>query len=189
MAKQSVVSEAQFHDEAAAFAWLEGVIWPEGPVCPHCGGMGRISKIKPNPEKRVRMGLHKCGDCSKQFTVKVGTVFEHARMPLNMMLQAVHLLTSSKNGISAHQLHRILGVQYKTAWFLAHRIREAMRDGSLAPMGGNGGFVEVDESSIGNDRTIKPKGVKTGRGFHHKHKVLSLVERDTGQKRSMVELA
>src|SRR5215203_5007571 len=186
MAKQSVLSEPQFHDEAAAFAWLEGVIWPEGPVCPHCGGMGRISKIKPNPEKRVRMGLHKCGDCSKQFTVKVGTVFEHARMPLNMMLQAVHLLTSSKKGISAHQLHRILGVQYKSAWFLAHRIREAMRDGSLAPMGGNGGFVEVDETFIGNDRTTKPKGVKTGRGFHQKHKVLSLVERDTGQKRSMV---
>lgn len=156
MAKQSVLSEPQFHDEAAAFAWLEGVIWPEGPVCPHCGGRGRISKIKPNAEKRVRMGLHKCGDCSKQFTVKVGTVFEHARIPLNMMLQAVHLLTSSKNGISAHRLHRILGVQYKTAWFLAHRIREAMRGGSLAPMGGQGGVVEADETSIGREPG-KPK--------------------------------
>src|SRR5215203_1486341 len=181
MAKQSVLSEPQFHDEAAAFAWLEGVIWPEGPVCPHCGGMGRISKIKPNPEKRVRMGLHKCGDCSKQFTVKVGTVFEHARMPLNMMLQAVHLLTSSKKGISAHQLHRILGVQYKTAWFLAHRIREAMRDGSLAPMGGAGGIVEADETFIGREPG-KPKK----RAYHHKMKVPSLVDRDTKQTRSVV---
>jgi len=103
-------------------------LWPNGPICPHCGGVDRISKIKANPSKRVRYGLHQCGDCKKQFTVKVGTVFEHARIPLHKVLQAVHLLCSSKKGISAHQLHRILEVQYKTAWFLAHRIREAMRD-------------------------------------------------------------
>lgn len=182
----SVLSQPQFHDEAAAFAWLESTLWPEGPVCPHCGGMGRIGKIKANPDKRVRLGLHKCGDCKKQFTVKVGTVFEHARMPLHLMLQAVHLMCSSKKGISAHQLHRVLEVQYKTAWFLAHRIREAMRSGALAPFGSNGGAVEVDETFIGNDRTIKPKGEKKGRGYHHKHKVLSLVDRDTKQVRSMV---
>jgi hypothetical protein len=97
--------------------------------------MGRIGKIKANPAKRVRHGLHKCRDCGKQFTVKVGTVFEHARIPLNKMLQAVHLLCSSKKGISAHQLHRILGVQYKTAWSLTRRIRETMCMGQLVPLG------------------------------------------------------
>lgn len=182
----SVLSQPQFHCEEAAFSWLEANLWPEGPVCPHCGGMGRISKIKANPEKRIRLGLHKCGDCKKQFTVKVGTVFEHARLPLYKMLQAVHLMCSSKKGISSHQLHRVLEVQYKTAWFLSHRIREAMLDGVLAPFGGGGGIVEVDETFIGNDRDKKPKGEKKGRGYHHKHKVLSLVDRDTGQKRSMV---
>ena len=182
----SVLSQPQFHDEDAAFAWLEETLWPQGPVCPHCGGMGRIGKIKANPEKRIRLGLHKCGDCKKQFTVKVGTVFEHARMPLHKIIQAVHLMCSSKKGISAHQLHRVLEVQYKTAWFLAHRIREAMRSGELAPMGGAGGVVEVDETFIGNDREKKPHGEKKGRGYAHKHKVLSLVDRDTGQKRSMV---
>jgi hypothetical protein len=113
-------------------------------------------------------------DCGKQFTVKVGTVFEHARIPLHKVLQAVHLLCSSKKGISAHQLHRILEVQYKTAWFLAHRIREAMQDGSLARMGGAGGTVEADETFIGREPG-KPKK----RAFHPKMKVLSLVDRDT----------
>ena len=182
----SMLSRPYFHDEAAAFAHVESVLWPEGPVCPHCGCMGRVGKIKANPEKRVRLGLHKCGDCKKQFTVKVGTVFEHARMPLHKMLQAVHLMCSSKKGISAHQLHRVLEVQYKTAWFLAHRIREAMRSGELAPFGADGGIVEVDETFIGNDRTIKPKGSKKGRGYAHKHKVLALVDRTTGKARMMV---
>src|ERR671932_1925907 len=131
----SVLSKPCFHDEAAAFEFLEAALWPNGPVCPHCGGMGRIGKIKANPEKRVRLGLHKCGDCGKQFTVKVGTVFEHARIPLNKMLQAVHLLCSSKKGISSHQLHRILEVQYKTAWFLARRIRGPCAWGSLRLFG------------------------------------------------------
>src|SRR5215211_3150445 len=134
----SVLSKHHFHDEEAAFAFLESALWPQGPVCAHCGAMDRISKIKANPAKRVRFGLHKCGHCAKQFTVKVGTVFEHVRVPLHKMLQAVHLMCSSKKGISAHQLHRILEVQYKTAWFIAHRIREAMRSGELAPMGGGG---------------------------------------------------
>jgi transposase-like protein len=182
----SVLSQPQFHNEEAAFAWLESTLWPEGPVCPHCGCTGRIGEIKANPEKRVRMGLHKCGDCKKQFTVKVGTVFEHARMPLHKILQAVHLMCSSKKGISAHQLHRLLEVQYKTAWFLAHRIREAMRSGDLAPFGAGGGIVEVDETFIGNDRTLKPKHTKKGRGYHHKHKVLSLVDRATGRAKSIV---
>lgn len=174
----SVLSAPHFYDEEAAFAFLEGVLWPNGPVCAHCGGMDRIGKIKANPEKRVRFGLHKCHDCGKQFTVKVGTVFEHARIPLFKMLQAVHLLCSSKKGISAHQLHRVLEVQYKTAWFLAHRIREAMRSGELAPMGGGGEVVEVDETYIG-----RQEGVEIGRGGHHKNAVLSLVQRG-GEVRS-----
>ena len=182
----SVFSQPYFHDEEAAFAFLEAVIWNGTPVCPHCGGMDSITKVKANVEKRIRIGLHRCGDCKKQFTVKVGTVFEHARLPLSKMLQAAYLLTCSKKGISAHQLHRILEVQYKTAWFLAHRIREAMRTGEFAPFGSEGGFVEVDETFIGNDRDIKPKHVKKGRGYHHKFKVLTLVDRDLGHARSMV---
>lgn len=179
----SVLSKPYFHCEDAAFAHLESVLWPEGPVCPHCGSVSE----KHYDLRKTRIGLRKCRDCRKQFTVKVGTVFESAHIPLNKMLQAVYLMTASKKGISAHQLHRILEVQYKTAWFLAHRIREAMRDGPFSvPFGNDGGVVEVDETFIGNDRTIKPKGVKKGRGYAHKHKVLSLVDRETGQARSMV---
>lgn len=182
----SVLSKAYFHDEEAAFAYLESKLWAGSPVCPHCGGVDRITKVKANPAKRIRLGLHRCGQCKLQFTVKVGTVFEHARMPLHKMLQAVYLMTSSKKGVSAHQLHRTLEVTYKTAWFLAHRIREAMRSGDLTPFGFGGGIVEVDETFIGTDRTIKPHGEKKGRGYAHKHKVLSLVDRDTGRQRSMV---
>ncbi len=182
----SVLNKPYFRDEEAAFAYLEGVVWRDGPVCPHCGGVDRITKVKANPEKRVRLGLHRCGQCKLQFTAKVGTVFEHARMPLHLMLQAVYLMTASKKGISAHQLHRMLGVTYKSAWFLAHRIREAMRDGDLAPFGVGGGIVEVDETFIGHDREMKPKGEKKGRGYAHKHKVLSLVDRSTGRARCFV---
>lgn len=182
----SVLSKPYFHNEEAAFAYLESVIWADGVTCPHCGAVDRITKVKANPAKRIRMGLHRCGHCKGQFTVKVGTVFEHARMPLHKMLQAVYLMTSSKKGISAHQLHRVLEITYKSAWFLAHRIREAMRSGDLAPFGSGGGIVEIDETFIGVDRTMKPKGEKKGRGYAHKHKVLSLIDRDTGRQRSMV---
>ncbi len=182
----SNLSAPYLHNEEAAYGFLESVLWPDGPVCPHCGGTGRITKVKANPEKRVRVGLHRCGDCKKQFTVKVGTVFEASKVKLHLWLQAVVLMTASKKGISAHQLHRVLGVTYKTAWFMEHRIREAMRSGELAPFGGNGGAVEVDETFIGNDRTIKPKHSKKGRGYAHKHKVLALVDRESGQARTMV---
>ncbi|MGS1015592.1 IS1595 family transposase [Allosphingosinicella humi] len=179
-----------FHDEAKAFEFLESVVWADGVVCPHCGVVGgrvydlsgvRSKPSAKNPKGVVRHGLKKCGECRKQFTVKVGTVFEHARMPLHKMLQAVHLMISSKKGISAHQLARTLEVQYKTAWFLAHRIREAMRSGDLAtPFGGNGGAVEVDETYFG-----QRKGVNKARGGHaHKFGVLALVDRETGTMRS-----
>jgi len=171
----SVLSKPYFHDEAAAFEHLENVLWPEGPVCPHCGSMSG----KHYDLRKTRVGLRKCSDCRKQFTVKVGTVFESAKIPLNKMLQAVYLMTASKKGVSAHQLHRILEVQYRTAWFLAHRIREAVRSGALAPMGGAGGTVEVDETYIGR----KPGTVKR-RGYAHKNAVLSLVDRESGEVRS-----
>jgi transposase-like protein len=177
----SVLSKPYFHNEEAAFAYLESVIWADGAVCPHCGGIDRITKVKANAEKRIRMGLWRCGDCKKQFTVKVGTVFEHMRLPLHKALQAVYLITSSKKGISAHQLHRTLEVTYKSAWFLLHRIREAMRDGDVTMFGGNGGVVEVDETFIG-----KKKGAVKRRAFHHKMKVLALVDRDSGKARTMV---
>ncbi|GBQ62279.1 hypothetical protein AA103196_0267 [Ameyamaea chiangmaiensis NBRC 103196] len=142
----SVLSKAYFHDEEAAFSYLESVIWTNGPVCPHCGGLDRVTKVKANAAKRIRLGLYRCGGCKRQFTVKLGTVFEHGRIPLNKMLQAVYLMTSSKKGISAHQLHRVLEITYKSAWFLAHRIREAMRSGDLTPFGSGGSVVEVDET-------------------------------------------
>lgn len=187
----SVLSSPHFHDEAKAFEFLESVVWAGGVTCPHCGVVdGRVYDLsgvrgKPsvkNPEGAVRFGLKKCGECRKQFTVKVGTVFEHARMPLHKMLQAVHLMVSSKKGISAHQLSRVLEVQYKSAWFLAHRIREAMRSGDLAPFGGNGTMVEVDETYIGRQ---KGKPVKTGGG--HKMKVLALLDRETGAVRTFTD--
>src|SRR5687768_2797278 len=128
----SVLSAARFHDEQAALEWVEAHVWPDGPVCPHCGATDRIFTLG---GKSTRLGLKKCGHCRKQFTVKVGTVMESSHVPLAKWLQAMHLLCSSKKGISSHQLHRLLGVTLKTAWFMAHRIREAMRDGSLDPLG------------------------------------------------------
>src|SRR3954451_22040125 len=175
----SVLSKSYFHDEAQAFSYLESVLCADGAICPHCGGVDRITKVKANPAKRIRFGLWRCGDCKGQFTVKVGTVFEHARLPLHKMLQAVYLMTSSKKGISAHQLHRVLEITYKSAWFLTHRIREAMREGDLTPFGQGGGAVEVDETYIGKKAgSGNPKG-----GHAHKMTVLGLVDRDSGKCR------
>ena len=177
----SVLSQPQFHDEAAAFAFVEAELWPSGPICPHCGGFDRISAIAPNKEKRIRIGLKFCGQCRKQFTVRVGTVFEESKLPMTKWLQAIYLMSSSKKGVSAHQLHRTLETTYKTAWFLAHRIREAMRSGDLAPFGNTGGAVEVDETFIGRE-----PGMEIKKAWHHKLKVLTLVDRESGRSRSMV---
>ena len=179
----SALSAKHLHDEEAAFAYVEARIWPEGPVCPHCDGVDRISKMQ---GKATRMGLYKCYQCRRQFTVKIGTIFESSHVPLHIWLQAMSLIAASKKGISSNQLHRTLGVTLKTAWFMSHRIREAMRSGDLSPFGSDGGIVEVDETFIGHDKSIKPEGEKKGRGFAHKHKVLSLVDRNTGRQRSMV---
>lgn len=177
----SVLSQPQFHDEAAAFEYVEATLWPNGPVCPHCGGFERISAIAPNPAKRVRLGLKFCGQCRKQFTVRMGTIFEESKLPMTKWLQAIFLMCSSKKGVSAHQLMRTLETTYKTAWFLAHRIREAMRSGDLAPFGSTGGIVEADETFIGNRKGTTPR-----QGIGHKMKVLSLLDRETGAKRSIV---
>lgn len=167
----SVLSKPYFHDETAAYAFLEGLLWPNGPTCPHCGNAD-AAKIGVLKGKTTRPGLKKCYECRKQFTVKVGTVYESSHVPLHKWLQATFLLTSSKKGFSAHQLHRVLAVTYKTAWFMAHRIREAMRGGLLPPLGGEGAIVEADETYIG-----RKDGVTPARGMAHKRAVLSLVER------------
>ena len=160
---------------------MESILWADNKACPHCGGLDRLTKVTANPAKRIRVGLWRCGDCKKQFTVKIGTVFEHMRIPLNKALQALYMMTTSKKGVSAHQLHRVLEITYKTAWFLAHRICEAMRAGDLAPFGSDGGIVEVDETFIG-----RIKGAPKKRAYHHKIKVLALIDRDTGKARTMV---
>ena len=185
----SILNQPHFHDEEAAFEMVESIVWPNGPVCPHCGGKERIYSLKgvrskpskKHPEGIVRHGLKKCGHCRKQFTVRVGTIFELSHIDLHMWLQAFHLLCSSKKGISSHQLHRILEIKYQSAWFMSHRIRGAMRSGSLAPMGGasGSGIVEADETFIG-----RKKGMPKRRGTGHKHAVLSLVERG-GEVRSV----
>lgn len=153
----SILSKPYFHNEAAAFEHVEAMLWPQGPVCHHCGSMDKHYKLvgvrtkasKKNPEGVERHGLYKCAACRGQFTVRMGTIFEESHLPLHKWLQAIHLMCSSKKGISAHQLHRVLECTYKTAWFLAHRIREAMRSDDFTPMGGAGKTVEVDETFIG----------------------------------------
>lgn len=181
MAK-SVLSDKHFHDEAAAYRFVEKRVWPQGPVCPHCGGVERISKMK---GASTRIGTYKCYQCRKQFTVKVGTIFEASHVPLHLWLQAIFLMASSKKGISSQQLHRTLGVTVKTAWFMSHRIREAMRSGDLSPMGGEGKIVEVDETYYGNIPEANRKPFKSSgrpfsknrQGVKHKRAIVALVER------------
>ena len=175
----SILDAPHFHDEAAAIARLESILWPNGPVCPHCGNTDKFYEIK---GKTARPGLRTCGACRKQFTVKIGTLFEDSHVPMHKWWQAVHVLCSSKKGISSHQLHRTLQVTYKTAWFMSHRIREAIGSGALAQMGGVGtsGVVEADETFIGRKKG-EPK--RRGGGAH-KNAVLALVERG-GQVRTV----
>src|SRR3954452_2495058 len=140
---KSVLEAKCFHDEAAAYAWVESRVWPQGPVCPHCGGVDRISKMG---GKSTRIGTYKCYQCRKPFPVKFGTVFEDSHVPMHLWLQAMFLLCSSKKGISSNQLARTLGCTLKTGWFIGHRIREAMKQVGVAPMGGEGKIVEADET-------------------------------------------
>lgn len=180
----SLLSQKHLQDEEAAYNWVEAQVWPRGAQCPHCFEQKRVSKMQ---GKATRFGLHKCYACRKQFRVTVGTIFEKSHVPLHLWLQAFYLIAGSKKGISANQLHRTLGVTLKTAWFMGHRIREAMRAGSLRPpMGGDGGVVEIDETIYGRAST-HPKGRKIPdkkiTNSAHKNVILSLVERG-GQVRS-----
>lgn len=172
----SILSAKVMQSEAAAIAWVESKVWPQGPVCPHCGGTDRIGKMG---GKATRIGLWKCYQCRKQFTVKVGTVFEDSHVPMNLWLQAMYLLCSSKKGISSNQLSRTLGVTLKTAWFMSHRIREAMRVTGVGPMGGEGEIVEVDETYIGRLEG-QPKRPRANQSS--KNTVLTLVQRGGGAR-------
>jgi transposase-like protein len=171
MSKNTIEAKA-FHNEAAAYAWVEGVLWPEGPICPRCKGTERIGRLQ---GKSTRVGVYKCYACRKPFTMKVGTVFEDSHVPMRFWLQAMYMLCSSKKGFSSQQLRRMLGVDMKTAWFIGHRIREAMRVVGMEPMGGAGQIVEIDETSSGKQEGV-PKRFYS-KGYSHRNVVLTLVQR------------
>lgn len=176
----SVLNAPHFQTEEAAFAYVERHLWPDGPICPHCGVIGEAGKLQ---GKTTRPGLHKCYACRKPFTVRQGTIFESSHLALHLWLQVIHLFCASKKGISTRQIQRMLNCSMKTAWFLGHRIRAAMAPGAdAAPLGGRGKVVEADETYLLKADGVK-KRFKAG-GFAHKMKVVSLVERD-GAIRSM----
>lgn len=184
----SILDNKYFHNEAAAYSFVESKVWPDGPVCPHCGAVeDHIGKLS---GKSTRVGLYKCYACRKPFTVKIGTIFESSHVKLHIWLQAIFLMASSKKGISANQLHRTLGVTLKTAWFMAHRIREAMKDTDVSPMGGQGQSVEVDETYFGSSgyEFVNGQGWKVKRGLGDKHKIVTLVERGGRAKSVKVDM-
>jgi transposase-like protein len=172
---ESIFNQPHFQDPEAAREYLESIRWANGVVCPHCGVIDKFYKLVGDAH---RPGLYKCSDCREQFSVTVGTVFESSKIKLHIWMQACHLMSASKKGVSAKQLERMLGVSYKTAWFMGHRIREAMNIAPKEQLGLNAP-VEVDETYWGN----KGKHAPGARSFHHQMKIVSLVERD-GQKRS-----
>jgi len=174
----SILTAKYFHDEQAAYDYVEAHVWPTGRVCPHCGEVDNSGALKGNS---TRMGLYKCYGCRKPFTVKIGTIFESSHVKMHLWLQAIFLMASSKKGISANQLHRTLGVTLKTAWFMEHRIREAMKPSSKVPMGSSGGAVEADETFFG-----RKTGMTAKAAYHHKMKVLTLIDRESKQSRSIV---
>lgn len=174
----SILSCPEFHDEQAAYDYVESKLWPNGPVCPRCGEDKRITKMK---GKSTRIGTYKCRACRKPFTVKIGTLFESSHVKMNIWLLAIYLLCSSKKGMSTNQLHRALGVTLPTAWFMSHRIREAMANKALTNFGVNGGIVEVDETYMG-----KTKGLGKGPHLSKKRKIVSIIDRDTNEVRSVV---
>ena len=177
----SVLSAKHFHDEKAAYAFVEAKVWPKGRVCPHCGVVDQSGALKGSS---TRLGVYKCYACRKPFTVKVGTIFESSHIKLHIWLQAIFLLSSSKKGMSANQLHRVLGITLKSAWFMAHRIRAAMRDGNLGPLGGAGEIVEADETYYGPKKEKRetrtdgrPYNARGSRGPANKRAIVSLVQR------------
>jgi len=169
MAK-SVLNAPHFENEQAAFAYVEARLWPNGPVCPRCGGTERIGALK---GKTTRPGLYKCYACQKPFTVRIGTIFEDSHLPLHLWLQVIHLFCCSKKGIATRQIQRMLNCSMKTAWFLGHRIRLAMDPGYTGPMGGAGKTVEIDDMELGRSHKTRPRP----EGRKSNMKVLSLIER------------
>jgi transposase-like protein len=168
-----------YHDADKARQHIEAIFWPRGPVCPHCGaGSNRIGKLQ---GKSTRPGVYKCRDCERPFTVTVGTVMEDSKIPLNKWLMAFALVNGSKKGISAHQLHRSLGITYKSAWFMAHRIREAM-SGDDSPMGGPGADVEADETYWGKNPSVSDSRM----AIRNMNRIVSLIDRNTGRACSVV---
>jgi transposase-like protein len=180
MAK-AAIQNAAFTDDEAAREALEAIRWPEGPYCPHCGNSDQ-EKIAKGQGKAHRPGLYYCAACNGQFTVTVGTVMERSKIRISKWLFAMHLMGASKKGMSAHQMHRMLGVTYKTAWFMMHRIREAMRDDSPVPMGGEGGIVQSDETYYGN---TSKRAKHYRKGHSKKASVVALVEPSTGRVRAV----
>lgn len=178
----SILSAKYFHDEQAAYRFIESRVWANGRICPHCGCVDSSAKLG---GKSTRMGVYKCYDCYKPFTVKVGTIFEGSHIKLNIWLQAMYLMCSSKKGISSTQLHRTLGITLKSAWFLSHRIREAMKPLTDSPVGGGGKIIEIDETFVGGKEKHKhaSKRHKARSPFLGKQVVLSYVERE-GKVRS-----
>jgi transposase-like protein len=168
------VHDPIFTDETAAREHLESVLWPDGPVCPRCGERERVAKLE---GAAYRPGLYHCKSCRRQFSVTVGTAYERSHVPLHKWLLATHLLCASKKEMSAHQLHRMLGVTYKTAWFMEHRIREGMREAKPGGLGGSDKTVEADETYFGDKDGAKKTRKKGARGPSGKRMVLGLVER------------
>ena len=170
-----------FHDDKAAREHLEAIRWPNGPICPHCGNVEQKA-IKRLEGKSHRPGLFQCNACREHFTVTVGGVMERSHIPLHKWVLAFHLMNASKKGMSAHQMHRMLGITYKSAWFMCHRIREAMMDGSPSPMGGEGSKVQADETYYGN---TSKRAKHYRKGHSHKASVVALVEPSTGKVRAV----
>jgi transposase-like protein len=182
MSKAATFQNPIFQDEDKAREALEAVRWPEGRICPHCNNSDpeRIAKVE-GKKQTHRKGLYYCADCKGQFTVTVGTVFERSKVPLTKWWMAAHLMNSGKNGVSAHEIHRQIGVTYKTAWFMMHRLREAMTNLHPGPMGTTGGNVQADETYHLNT-SKRAKGYK--KGHKHKASILALVDEDRGQVRT-----
>jgi len=150
----NILDNPIFQDETKAREWLESRVWPNGAVCPHCGVTGDdVTKLEGEAH---RAGVFQCKECRQQFTVTVKTVFERSKIPLTKWLAALFLMTASKKGVSAHQVHRMLGISYKSTWFLMHRLREAMRTGGLEPLGGAGKVVEADEPTTASQQRSAP---------------------------------
>ncbi|CAM3169458.1 ISXO2-like transposase domain-containing protein [Sphingomonas antarctica] len=176
----TTLTDPIYTNEEAARAHFEAIRWADGRNCPHCGTVGNSTLLK---GKTTRAGLYKCKDCRKPFTATMGTIYERSHIPLHKWLLATYLLCSSKKGMSAMQLHRMLGFgSYRTAWFMGHRIREAMRSDDVTPMGSDGGDVFADETYFGRN----PDAPKSRTPFRNLNQILTLVDRTTGRSVSMV---